>query len=68
MTEVNWRGLDAEQKAQIAIELFVELIEEVEERKETFGKLPEFWTEKDLKAMKRSHRNLVDFYGLPSGY
>lgn len=68
MTEVNWRGLDNEQKAQIAIELFVELLDEVGDRLLILKELPEFWTEKDVKAMKRVHKFLVSTYGLPSGY
>ena len=66
--EVNWRYLDDEQKAQIAVELFVGLLESVEEHKETFGDHAEFWTGKDIKAMKRMHRFLVSYYGLSSGY
>lgn len=66
--ETNWRCLDDEQKAQIAIELFVELLDDVEAQVEIMRELPEFWTDKDLKAMQRTHRFLVAYYGLPSGY
>lgn len=62
-----WRMLDPDQKAQVAIELFVELLEDVEDQKESYGYLPEAWTEKDVKAMKRVHRFLVSYYVLPSG-
>ena len=66
--EVNWRCLDDEQKAQIAVELFVELMDKVEFQLRFTGDLPEFWIEKDVKAMKRVHKFLVSYYGLSSGY
>jgi hypothetical protein len=62
----NWRGLEDEQKAQIAIELFVELLDEVETQQEIMGELSEFWTEKDVKAMKRTLGFLTAYYGLSS--
>lgn len=66
--EVHWRMLDDEQKADVAIELFVELLDEVEAQQEIMGELSEFWTEKDVKAMKRVRRFLAAYYRLPSGY
>lgn len=63
-----WRMLDNDQKAQISVELFAELLEDVEGQKESYGYLPEYWAEKDVKAMKRVQGFLVSSYGLPSGY
>ena len=62
----KWQGLDQEQKAGIAVELIKELLEEVAEYKSFWGELPEFWCNKDLKAMKRTQDNLVAFFTFPS--
>lgn len=57
----QWRGLDEEQKASIAIELLTEFIEEVEFwKRESFKK-------KDYKAAKRTRNALIKHYGLLEG-
>lgn len=62
----KWQGLEQEQKAEIAVELFAELLNEVDEHTMTFGELPEYWTKKDVKAMNRTLGLLTAFYGLSS--
>jgi len=64
--EVRWSMLDDDLKADIALELFGELLEEAEAQLEIMGELPEDWTEKDLKAMHKVCKFLSAYYGLPS--
>jgi len=63
----EWRGLDDEQKASIAVELLTELIEEVDQYIKVWNEYPEFWNKKDYKAAKRTRDNLIADYCLPSG-
>lgn len=63
----EWRGLDSDQKACIAVELLTEIIEEVDEYVKMWNEHPEFWNKKDYKAMGRIRDTLVACYGVPYG-
>lgn len=65
-TMTNWRMLHDDQKAEIAVELFTELLNEADEHTMTFGEPPEYWKEKDVKAMKRTLEFLASYYGFSS--
>lgn len=65
--KLEWRGLDSDQKACIAVELLTEIIEEVDEYVKMWNEHPEFWNKKDYKAMDRVRNILVAHYGIPFG-
>jgi hypothetical protein len=65
--KLEWRGLDADQKASIAVELLTEILEEIDEYVGTWSKYPEWWNKKDFKAMERTRDTLLAHYGIPHG-
>jgi hypothetical protein len=65
--KLEWRGLDADQKASIAVELLTEILEDVDQYVKTWDQYPEWWNKKDSKAMDRVRDTLVAHYGIPSG-
>lgn len=65
--KLEWRGLDSEQKASIAVELLTEILEDVDQYVKLWDEYPEFWNKKDYKAMDRVRDALVAHYGIPSG-
>jgi len=65
--KLEWRGLDAHQKASIAVELLTEILEDVDQYVKLWDEYPEWWNKKDQKAMDRTRDNLIAHYGIPSG-
>lgn len=65
--KLEWRGLEREQKACIAVELLTEILEEIDQYVKVWNEYPEFWNKKDYKAMDRVRDALVAHYGIPSG-
>jgi len=65
--KLEWRGLEDDQKASIAVELLTEILEEVDEYVGTWDEYPEWWSKKDHKAMVRTRDALVATYGTPQG-
>lgn len=65
--KLEWRGLEDEQKACIAVELLTEILEEIDEYVGTWSEYPEWWNKKDFKAMERTRDTLLAHYGIPSG-
>ena len=65
--KLEWRGLDNDQKACIAVELLTEIMEEVDQYIKVWNEHPEFWNKNDYKAMDRVRDTLVAHYGIPSG-
>jgi hypothetical protein len=65
--KLEWRGLDADQKASIAVELLTEILEDVDQYVKLWDEYPEWWNKKDHKAMVLTRDVLVAHYGIPSG-
>lgn len=65
--KLEWRGLDNDQKACIAVELLTEILEDIDQYVKVWNEHPEFWNKKDYKAMDRVRDALVAHYGIPSG-
>ena len=65
--KLEWRGLEGDQKASIAVELLTEILEDVDEYVGTWDEYPEWLNKKDYKAMDRVRDALVAHYGIPSG-
>jgi len=62
----QWRGLDEEQKASIAVELLTGLLKEIEDHLKVVSEYPDFSNRKDHKAMKRTRKTLIYNYNLPN--
>lgn len=62
----QWRGLDEEQKASIAVELLTGLLKEIEDHLKVVSEYPDFSNRKDHKAMKRTRKALTYNYNLPN--
>lgn len=65
--KLEWRGLEDDQKASIAVELLTEILEDVDQYIKLWDEYPEFWNKKDHKAMVLTRDVLVAHYGIPSG-
>jgi len=65
--KLEWRGLDADQKASIAVELLTEILEEIDQYVGKYDEYPEWGNKKDYKAMERVRNALLAYYGIPSG-
>ncbi len=65
--KLEWRGLENDQKACIAVELLTEILEEIDQYHKVWNEYPEFWNKKDYKAMDRVRDTLVAYYGIPCG-
>jgi len=65
--KLEWRGLEDDQKASIAVELLTEILEDVDQYIKLWDEYPEWWNKKDYKAMDRVRDTLVAHYGIPSG-
>jgi hypothetical protein len=66
-SKLEWRGLDADQKASIAVELLTEILEDVDQYIKLWDEYPEWGNKKDYKAMDRVRDTLVAHYGIPHG-
>lgn len=65
--KLEWRGLDNEQKACIAVELLTEILEDTDGYVKMWDAYPEFPNKKEYKAMNRVRDTLVAYYGIPCG-